>query len=350
MAVTIREVAKAAGVSTAAVSKVLHGRGNSVRVSDVRAVQIREIAEQLNYRPNVLARNLRTQRTHTVGLIFENFGSFAAGPLYYMHLLEGVGSVLFKNHYRLTILPELLHDDILGSLGDGQLEGVVWCKLTRDAETLQLIHDCPIPIVAMNAPAPAEPTDAVFVACDNASGIRLAVEHLAKLGHRKIAFAHEIQELTSPDCLERRDAFQASAKELMGQEPNPADVLAWDWHLPEFAGWWKSDPGYTAIICWSERTAGTLINRATEAGLKLPEDLSIVGFDSTAYCETTTPRLTSVSQPISAMARYATETLLNLIQGKRPENFSLTFPCGLDVRDSTTCPPPTGPLGPLSSE
>ncbi|MDX2066119.1 MAG: LacI family DNA-binding transcriptional regulator [Fimbriimonadaceae bacterium] len=343
MGITIRDVAKAAGVSTASVSKVLHGRGKSVRVSDERAQQIRAIAEQLNYRPNVLARNLRTQSTRTVGLIFENFGSFAAGPLYYMHLLEGVGSVLFQNHYRLTILPELQHDDILGSLGDGQLDGVVWCKLARNAETLQLIHDCPIPIVALNAPSTGEPSsgessDAAFVACDNVGGIRLAVEHLVALGHRRIAFVHEREDTTSPDCQERKAAFLLAMTELTHRVPTERDVLEWTWDVPEFAEWWRARPPHTAIIGWSERTAGALISRATDIGVTLPRELSIVGFDSTAYCETTQPRLTAVRQPIFEMARYATETVLNLIQGHRPENFSVIFPCGLDVRDSTAAP------------
>jgi LacI family transcriptional regulator len=345
MAVTIREVAKAAGVSTAAVSKVLHGRGNSVRVSDARAAHIRGIAESLNYRPNAVARNLRIRRTHAVGIIFENFGSFANGPLYYMHLFEGVGGVLFKNHYRMTILAEIAHGDVLSSLGDGQLDGVVWCKLTRDPESLALIHNCPIPIVAMNAPAPVDPTEAVFVSCDNEGGIDLAIQHLVALGHRRIAFLYERQELDTPDRQARLDGFHDSIKARTGVDAIPDDVLEWDWLLPEFAGWWAGQPPHTAIICWSERTAGNLILQATSAGLSLPRDLSIVGFDSTQYCETTTPRLTAVCQPIYEMAAAAATTLLAMIDGMPPVQSSFTFPCTFDVRDSTTTP-----RSPLSAE
>ena len=132
MAVTIREVAKEAGVSAAAVSKVLHGRGSSIRVGQISAARIREVAHRLNYFPNAVARNLRSSRTKTVGVIFENLISFADGPLYSMYLLDGLAKAVFPKHYRLTILPELNHDDILGSLADGQIEGVIWCKLARD--------------------------------------------------------------------------------------------------------------------------------------------------------------------------------------------------------------------------
>jgi len=341
MAVTIKEVALAAGVSTAAVSKVLHGRGQSVRVSDSRADEIRRVAEELNYRPNVLARNLRTQRTHTVGLIFENFGSFTSGPLYYMHLLDGVGSVLFRNHYRLTILPELAQDDILGSLGDGQLEGVVWCKLARDPKMLQIIHNCPIPIVALNAPVAGDETEAIFVGLDNVGGVELALDHLLQLGHRRIAFLHEVQELTAPDRIERTAAFRAGMQ-ARGLPITDADILCTDWEIQEFADYWKqTDPQvrHTAVIAWSERAAGQLLLRAAELGIDVPGELSVVGFDSTAYCETTSPRLTAVRQPITEMASCAAETLIQLIQGVRPPHSSITFPCGLDARDSTAPPP-----------
>ena len=130
--VTLRDVAEAANVSTTAVSRVLHGGGPGVRVSEERAAQIRAVAERLNYRANALARNLRTSRTHTVGVLFENMRGMGDGPLYTTHLLDGVASVLFRNGYRLTLLAEIDHNNVIGSLGDGQLEGVIWCKLARD--------------------------------------------------------------------------------------------------------------------------------------------------------------------------------------------------------------------------
>ena len=336
MPVTLREVAAAAGVSTAAVSKVLHGRGKSVRVSTERAEQIKRIAEDLNYRPNALARNLRTRKTHTVGLIFENFGSITGGPMYYTELLDGVASVLFKNHYRLTLLPELAHDDVPGSLGDGQLDGVIWCKLARDEATLNQIHECPIPIVAMNAPAPDHVSEAVFVACDNEGGIELAVEHLWSLGHRRIAFLYEHEEADTPDCIARRDAFLASTSRR-GSDAKQ-DALPWGWSLDDFAGWWQSAPPHTAVICWSESLAGRFIAKAASLGIDVPAELSVIGFDSTPYCETLTPRLTAVRQPIFDMAALAATTLLNLLKGERPQHFSFTFPCTLDVRDSTQMP------------
>lgn len=334
MAVTIRQVAQEAGVSTAAVSKVLHGRGQSVRVSEERAVQIREVAARLNYRPNALARQLRMSRTHTVGLVFENFVGIGSGPLYYVHMLDGVGTEVFSRHYRLTILAELADDDIVSCLSDSQLEGVIWCKLTRDEKTVRMIHECPIPIVALNASAPETPTEAVFVACDNDAGIELAVDHLWQMGHRHIAFLHEEEEHATPDTLARKHAYEAAMTRRNGE----LDVLKWSWSFDELAEWWAAKPACTAVIAWSERAAGQFLRRAHEIGLRLPDELSLIGFDSTPFCDTTTPRLTAVRQPITDMAGHAARILFDLIDGRSPDQHSFIFPCTLDVRDSTAIP------------
>jgi len=337
MAVTIREVAEKAGVSTAAVSKVLHGSGSSVRVSAARAEHIRQVARDMAYVPNALARSLRSSRTRTVGVLFENLSRISTGPLYTMHLLDGVSKELFKRHYRLTLLAEFDHDNILGSLGDGRLDGVIWCKLVRDEAISQALHDCPIPIVALNAPIPSGPTEAVFISCDNQNGMEAAVDHLWSLGHRRILFLREEQEISAPDCVDRLAGFTA-AMERRGVTVEPEDIAAWDWMLREFSEWWAAKPPHTAIIGWSERCAGALLTRCIEAGVNVPNELSVVGFDSTQYCEGTRPRMTAVRQPIAEMASTAARVLLDMLDGKPPETYTHVFPCDFDIRDSTAPP------------
>jgi DNA-binding LacI/PurR family transcriptional regulator len=337
MPTTIREVALAAGVSRTAVSKVLHGRGEGVRVSPAKAQAIREVASRLNYKPNALARNLLTGRTHTVGLLFEHLTNISGGPLYYVHLFDGVASAVFNNEYRLTILPKLDHENVLDILGDGQLEGIVWCKLTRDKEALRIIHESPIPIVAMNAVAPEEPSEAVFVSCDNEGGMELAVDHLWNLGHREIIFVYEWEEKSTPDCISRVEGFQKAMRSRTGGTYAGA-VGEWDWNAIGFTKWWESNPKETAIVCWTERFAGQILVQAAAHNISVPKQLSVVGFDSTQFCETTSPRLTSVRQPIYDMAKCASETLLAMIRGDKPQRHSIIFPCTFDVRDSTSRP------------
>jgi LacI family transcriptional regulator len=337
MGVTIREVAKEAGVSTAAVSKVLHGRGTTTRVSEERAQRIRETAKRLGYHPNAIARSLRRGSTHTVGLFCDRFDGLASGPLYYPLLLDGLASSLFPGHYRLTIVPETHGVDVRADLCDGRLDGAIWCRLARDEETMEIIHSCPIPIVAVNAPPTPEVSEAVFVACDNMSGVCLALEHLAELGHRRVLFAQEREEEATPDCAARREAFLKLAPRF-GLKGGEESVQNWTRGAPEFDRGWHRRSGYTAIFAWNERLGAEILSRAQALGVPVPHEISVVGFDSTAFCDTTTPRLTAVRQPIREMAAHAGDLLLSLIAGQRPEHYSSIFPCTLDVRGSTAIP------------
>jgi LacI family transcriptional regulator len=332
MGVTIKEVAKAAGVSSASVSSVLHGRGSNIRVSEARAAEIRRVAAELRYVPNALARSLRVNRTHTIGLLFENFSGIASGPLYIVTLLDGVARTIFPRHYRLTILSEFDHDNVFGSLGDGRLDGVIWCKMARDERVLEQIRTCPIPIVAMNGTGGEG--DTAYVSCDNRQGIELALTHLAGLGHRHVLFVNEREEANAPDCVERRDAFLegATALGLHGE------AVSWDWDMEGFVDYWQRSANHTAIVAWSERCAAQILLQAEKLGLSIPKDLSVVGFDSTAFCETTRPRLTAVRQPIHDMAARAASTLIDLIEGSLSQPSSTLFPCTLDIRGSTARP------------
>ena len=332
MGVTIKEVARVAGVSSAAVSRVLHGGGGNIRVSEARAEEIRRVAADLRYVPNALARSLRVNRTHTIGLLFENFSGIASGPLYIVSLLDGVARTIFPRHYRLTILSEFDHDNVFGSLGDGRLDGVIWCKMARDERVLEQIRTCPIPIVAMNGTG--GDLRSPFVACDNRQGIELALDHLATMGHTRLLFVNEREENDAPDRIERREAFLSGAK----RRGLCADAVSWGWSLDEFATYRRAGGDHTAIVGWSERCAAQILVQAAALGLSVPSDLSVVGFDSTDFCETTRPRLTAIRQPVHEMAACAATTLIDLIEGTESLTSSTLFPCTLDIRGSTARP------------
>ena len=327
---TLKEVALAAGVSVAAVSKVLHGTGKSIRVSEARAVEIRAVAERLRYRPNVLARSLRMSKTHTIGLIWENMSDIGEGPQYYVQLLDGVANEAFKHHYRLMILPEIPHCDTIRSLDDGRLDGVIWCKMPDTPEIAADIARAQMKVVGLNAPPPvfhACPT----ISCDNEHGSELVVDHLTSLGHRHIAFVMDRGSVDTPDAVARLAGFQA-AMEARGLSP---DVLIWDKESPEVLDWWSTEPPHTALYAWYEGLAGTILSRCVSAGIRVPDELSIVGFDSTLYCDSLSPRLTAVAQPIKKMALAATRLLLSLIADEPVANWQHVYPCSLDVREST---------------
>lgn len=332
----MKQVAEEAGVSIAAVSKVLHGKGKNIRISEARAQDIRAAALRLRYRPNALARSLRSSRTHTIGLIWENMAEIGDGPLYYVHLLDGVASELFRKHYRLTILPEIPKSGGIGQLADGRLDGVIWCKMPDGASIAEDLEMAPLHVVGLNAPQGHHLCPSV--SCDNEGGSKLVVDHLVSLGHRNILFVIDRGSEDTPDAVARRNGFlEAMARH--GIDANKS-VVRWDKQDPEVIEWLSTNPKETAIYAWYEGLAGKIMLRAQKAGLSIPGDLSIVGFDSTLYCDTLSPRLTAVRQPIKEMAQTAAKVVLDLVEGKPLERTSHSFPCTLDVRESTSIPNP----------
>lgn len=334
---TLKAVAQEAGVSVSAVCKVLHGKGDSVRVSEGTAANIRDAAARLKYSPNALARSLRMSRTQTVGLIFENFGEIAAGPLYYVQLLDGVAGELFARHYRLTILPEVPRDSVAATLADGRLDGVIWCKMPKDPGVHLELSERSLPVVALNSTPPTGSPIPHYVTCDNATGAELVVDHLYELGHRRILFAQEVGEEQTPDAQARLAGFQ-QAMAKRNRAVGPEDVVCWKTTAPEFQAWFAGEPSHTAIFAWNERLGGEILAQANRAGLRLPQDLSVVGFDSTRFCDSTAPRLTAVRQPVKQMAQRAARLLISLIEGESLDSSSFAFPCTLDIRESTTVP------------
>lgn len=334
---TMKSIADEAGVSIALVSKVLHGRASTIRVSEETAEFVRETAQRLNYVPNGLARSLRRNRSESVGVIFENFGQISAGPLFYPYMFDGIAEQLFSHHYRMSILPEVELTNPKAVLADGRLDGVIWCKMPSSPDFLRVMHDFPIPVVALNAPPPAQNADTVFVACDNRGGVELAIEHLYGLGHRRILFVLERNEERTPDALARLDGFRDACNKR-GIPCESEDLAVWGIEAREFHQWFAARPPHTAIFAWNEGMGGAILRQAQRSKIEVPRDLSVVGFDSTQFCETTTPRLTAVRQPIREMAAHAARTIINLIEGHLPSTYNVLFPCTLDVRGSTAPP------------
>jgi len=318
-------IALAAGVSKAAVSKVLHDASGSVRVSEERAAQIRALTREMGYIPNANVRILRRSRTHTVGVYFENLTGIASGPLDTVHLLDGVCQEVFGRHHRVTFLAELDQTGTIHSLGDGRLDGVIWSKVVRDADTARVIEECPLPIVALNAPKLAATSSAIVVRCDAAGGMEAAIEHLWNLGHRRIMFLHEDTEATNSDCVDRLEGFR-QAMERRGVALASDDIAAWSWDLDEFPGWCQPTSPYGDRRL-ERKLRGPPVTALRGMRSQVPSQLSVIGFDSTQYCEITKPPLTAVRQPIQEMGLLAARLLIATIEGERPEQTAHVLPC-----------------------
>lgn len=336
MATTIRDVAEAAGVSPMAVSKVLHGRGSTVRVSKEKADHIRRIAEELRYQPNHLARSFRNKRTHTIGLVFEHFQKIGDRTGYFGQLLNGVMSATFPGDYSLTICPKLIRNSSSGAIFDGRFDGIVWCKPDLSQDTSDAIQNAPVPIVALHVTPQDMPGVPTFC-CDNEQALQLAVDHLKELGHERIAFAIDQDNRDSVEALDRIQAF-FKAMSRANLPCSPRDLLVWNHDGNDLESYWHTAERHTSMICFSESHAVSLVKAAEEANIQVPGELSIIGFDSTSFCETTTPRLTAISQPVEQMAFEATQFLISAIDGEASSLRHFVYPCALDIRESTARP------------
>lgn len=338
MKTTIRDVAEAAGVSPMAVSAVLNGAGKNVKVSEEKAMLIRKIALELNYRPNHLARSLRNRRTNMVAVVFQHFDRLGEENPYYPQLLNGVMSALFPSNCTLALCPQLILGNDAGSISDGRFDGVLWCRPDIDEVSVQAIQASSVPVVMMHAPPGSIPGIPTFCV-DNDSAMRLVVKHLKDLGHRRLAYVIDPVNEHTMEGRARSDAFFTACLSA-GLAP---DALVWDEDCREVAQYKLPDAPHTGLVCFSDTLAGRVLAACQRDGVSVPDHVSVVGFDSSSFCEGTKPRLTSVNQPVERMAIRATTHLLDLIREKlegipASPTVSFVYDCGLDVRESTAVP------------
>jgi LacI family transcriptional regulator len=336
--VTIREVAERAGVSAMAVSAVLHGTGRNVKISEGTSETIRRVARELRYQPNRLAQFLRTNRTQTIGVVLQHFDRLSDDNPYFPQVLNGIMSALFPVGYTLALCPQLVRHSPEGMISDGRFDGVLWCRPDFTEASLEDLRHSTTPVVMMHAPSGSAPGVPTFCA-DNDAAMRTLVKHLVGLGHKKIAYVIEPLNLPMAEGKTRWAAFEAAMREAH-LEP---ELIVWDYDFAGLERYCRTDRPHTAFAAYGDTLAGHLLERCHELGIRVPGDVSVVGFDSSAFCERTSPRLTSINQPVERMAREATQYLLELIERRRngdteaPAKMEV-YPCPLDLRDSTAPP------------
>ncbi len=336
----MRDVAAAAGVSPVVVSKVLHNKAQSVRVGAATAERVRRSAEELGYRCNVFARQFREQRTMQIGVV-HNIGSdrprFSDKAKYFSVLMDGIVEGAFAHGYSVTLCPGLLSKSPDDAMADGRFDGLVLYSTSPTPSQSEMLHGCTVPLVILHSHMSDIGADWPTVICDNHQGIGLAIDHLAELGHKKIAFL-TVFGWGQSESRERLEAFK-SIRESQGYPTTPADIIDVSGSHDSLHRFLNSDFSHTGLICHNDELAGVAIEAAKQFGISVPDRLSIVGFDSTSYCLELTPNLTSVSQPLFEMGCAAIFELMKVISDRSHAPEELVIPCGFDSRSSTTSVP-----------
>lgn len=336
MAVTMRDVAARAGVTPTVVSRVLHNKASTVRVSAATAERVRSIAKEMKYRVNVTARNFRDQQTMMIGILhgvgFER-QRLSEGSRYFACLVDGIVDRAFHYGYSVTFCPGLMGENPGQAVSDGRFDGLIWYSTDLTGRNTELIQNCISPLVVIHSNENDFEGKVASVICDNYGGLSQAIDHLVGLGHRDIGFVLERRE-TFSEALERARIFEQILKER-NLPFSTASIIYAELDLTGLRNELRKTK-CTAVLASSETLAADVLKCAAEAGLSVPNDISVIGFDSTEYCEGLTPKLTSIYQPLQRIGSAAVDLLMAQISDLPLVNKHLVIPCGFDIRQSTT--------------
>lgn len=334
---TINDVAKAASVGKVTVSYVLNGRAQEVGISPETSKRILEVARRLDYRPNGVARMLARKRSDTIAVVFQHAHFFSVASAFTNEAMHGVCQECIEQE-----LDVLLHtkpaDDPLAeanALSDGRVDGVLMLRDDDDPTRASLVErNIPLVLFFSRSNDP----HVSYVDCDNFMGGKLAGSHLVSLGRSRFGMvAGSSQSIDSSDRFHGyRSAIEAAGlafdPTLLARVQSPLDDLA------EFVSIMKRPDRPDALFVWSDDVAFECMRALRELKIRVPEDVSIVGFDSTVACTRVHPPLTSVRQPIVDMARRATQILAAAVRDRQSPPQQIVFPPHLDVRGSTSPP------------
>jgi LacI family transcriptional regulator len=325
--VTIRDVAAHAGVSVATVSKVINGRYG---VSAATFAHVQAVIKEMGYEASLVAQSLRNHRTNVIGILVADLEPFST------ELLKGAANAIRSTGFELVVY----------SAGGRTSDHVGWERryLSRLSGTLidgAVLVTPTVIDVRYGAPVVAVdphtgPSDLPTVDSDNLRGARLATEHLLGLGHRRIAMVTGRPDLQSAQLREQgyRQALAAAGV------PIDEDLIQVGAYVPTVSAdaarrLLGSPDRPTAVFAANDLSAIATIEVAGGLGLRVPDDLSVVGFDNIPDSALSTPSLTTVNQPIHEMGRRAVNLLIHLIRGETIESTHITLATSLVVRQST---------------
>jgi DNA-binding LacI/PurR family transcriptional regulator len=327
--VTLRAVADHVGLTPGTVSSVLNNAPSSRSIPQSTKNRILQAARELNYRPNFFAQSLRRKRTYTIGVIVEEIGD-AYGSL----VISGVEQYLrSKNFFFLTVVHR--HDpELLDRYAQILLERGVEGFLTVD---MQLREAPPLATVAV-AGHKAFP-GVTNIVLDHHYAARIALQHLLDLGHQKIAFMKGSR--FSSDSEDRWRAIIEVAQELKIEvRPELTVQIDIDDPTPQLGYPFAKQllerrAPFSALFAYNDLAAFGAIRAFQEEGLRVPDDISVVGFDDIQAAAYNTPSLTTVRQPLIRMGTIAAQTLLDRIENKKQEPREIAIQPELVIREST---------------
>lgn len=334
---TIHQVAQEAGVSASTVSNLLNGRAGKM-LPETRE-RVEAAIRRLGYRPNRAARQLRTGRIQMVGLIVPT----VANPFWGAFARQVEAAALAHGFYVLLCNserdPERERSYVDELWGDG-ISGVILCSSLPSIDHLRPVLDRGMSLVAFDRTAqPGDPDHVVNVGTDNVLGAHLATRHLLELGHERVAFV--AGPIESVNRAERLRGFEEALARTPGATGTVHTATAGPTQDPSELGrtaalqLLASPEPPTGIVAVNDIVALGVCAGVRDAGLRVGQDVSVVGYDDIMLARMATPALTTVRQPVPAMAQAAFGHLQKLMQGHSEPGHSELHRPELIVREST---------------
>ena len=333
--VTIKEIARRAGVSKGAVSYALN---NQPGVSEATRARVLKVAEELEWVPNRAARQLSAARSETFGLVIARTAKTLSEEPFYMGFVGGVESILARKSYALALQVVADLSEELATYrkwaAERRVDGVIVVDLRLDDPRIPLLRKLGVPAVLAGDPSLADGMACVWT--DGTSAMNAAVEHVASLGHRAIA---RVAGTPEHGHVWIRDQAFTSASRRLGLD---VQAVHTDFSAEEGAAATRAlmtaDTRPTAIIYDNDLMAVAGLAVVQELGLRSPDDVTLVAWDDSTLCRHTHPTLTAMSHNIVAYGAEVTCRLLDLLEGARPQAHLYSTPL-LIVRDSSGAPP-----------
>lgn len=335
MSPTIKDIAKAAGVSITTVSRALNGYPD---VNEKTRSRIKKLAEKMSYRPNAQAQSLVLKKTNTIGVIISELTRDSVKAAFSFEVLCGISDRSSELNYDIILFSTNPNKQMNKTYSDlcreRNVDGVILKGLkTTDPYLREVTDQSMFPSVLIDIPVAGERVG--HVTTDNVSGVRDAVRHLIQLGHRNIAFINGYKEAAI--CADRLSGYMLGLQE--------ADITydvskVEDGRFSEEGGAeaigkiLSRHPETTAVVCSSDIMALGVMKELEQMGRVIPDCISVIGFDDISIASYSTPKLTTVRQEKYEMGYQAAQMLIDMIEGRKVKH-KIVLENRLIIREST---------------
>jgi DNA-binding LacI/PurR family transcriptional regulator len=335
---TIRDVAREAQVHPSTVSRVFSGNAS---ISEATRKRVLNAADNLGFQPNAIARSLKTQKTHTIGMVVPHVFEGFFDDSFFPQIMRGMLEAAYQNQFRLIVGGSQGYKDEISQIRDimqsSQADGIVVMSSRLDVDTVDRLLELNTPFVLLGHP-PKENNDQIsWVDADNQIATRIAVEYLISLGHKRIAYVGgDPKNLTTQ---ERQQAYEDTMRNA-GLSINPYWI---DYGYFDEPGGYTAvqrmktlgDEAPTAYYAANDLMAVGVLRALSELGISVPKEVSVMGTNNSYLSQHTTPALTTVDVPYAEIGKKAVELLITQVTDLNKTPSSYLEDCQLVLRSST---------------